>query len=144
MWGIKMLKQNNKIVKIICSKTKLKSLGFNTNLVNITFYEEHEIISFEFHNIHNNPNSTANTELFEMGANGCDFDYFEEFADSCIIGFKGSELDNQTVIDKSEEVYHTIIKLMEPKKQQKKSNLASLEKEQKTTLNKAKIGRAHV
>lgn len=116
-------------------KRKFKPFVLNTNLVRITVSEEHEIVSFEFQNIHNN-SDLMNTEFFEMGANGCDLDYFEEFGDSCIIGFKGSELTNQTVIKKAQEVYKMIIKLVKEKKSQKKLKSALTKKKRRTALNK--------
>lgn len=96
-----------------------KTFDFNSNLNSIIYFKKLKLLSFTFNNI---ASIQKEIECLDICANGCDLDFFEEFGDSCISGFKGAELANQAIISKSEEIYRTVIQFIKKENRQKKLN----------------------
>ena len=95
-----------------CMSALRKNLGFNANLIKV-HYEKNRI-GLEFSNKASSLQFTT-VDYFEMYANGCDLNFFEEFADSCIDGFNGISLSDQEVIAKSKRVYRRLVRWFKEK-----------------------------
>ncbi len=81
---------------------KLKQdLCLNANVTNISYAEPMQCLRFTF----NNTRAKQPGDLIEITEKGCDLNFFEEFADSCIAGFNALRLSPAEVIAKMKRVY---------------------------------------
>lgn len=80
-----------------------RAIGFNKNLTSVNYEKDTGYISFHF----------LNNGFFEMYEHGWDYGAFDEFAYHCIDGFDPENLSDDEIIERSKQVYHSVVKLFQ-------------------------------
>lgn len=84
-----------------------QSFPFNKNLIEITFHEDLELITFKFWN--STLRHGKEIDIFEISSKGCDPDSFEEFGNSCINSFCGGSLTNSEIREKAKQIFNSLL-----------------------------------